>query len=106
MTPAQVDAVIRHAQRCRTAWESRFTSVAAVDSWAAGLRDVADMVDLTLGDPADAATLVGTTLVVDAMSVEMLRDPGIVWTPVHHDVAVMPLRLTAALAAPYLGVRS
>lgn len=104
MNAQQLDAIALHARRCRAAWEHRFAHVGALDSWEALVRDRADLVDLTLADPDHAAQLVGATMVVDSLSVSMMQDPGIIWSPQARDVASLPLQLTAALCAPWLEV--
>lgn len=102
MNKLQLDALARHAQRCHAAWEHRFKSVAALDSWTAHVRDVADMADITIADPEQAAQIVGVTLVIDAVSVQMMREPAFRWHPQHRDSASLPAQLTSALLYPYI----
>lgn len=102
MNAQQLDAITVHAKRCRAAWEHRFAHVGALDSWEAFVRDRADMVEIEVTDLDQVARLVGATLVVDGVSVAMMQDPGIIWTPQARDMASLPLQLTAALCAPWL----
>lgn len=104
MNAQQLDAIALHARRCRAAWEHRFAHVGALDSWEALVRDRADLVEIEVTDTEQVARLVGATMVVDGVSVAMMQDPGIIWTPQARDVASLPLQLTAALVAPWLEV--
>lgn len=102
MTPTEIEPLLRHALACRERWEPRFANVGAVDGWGAYLRDAADLAGWPLAERTNAAGLVLATLLIDTVSVGLMRQHPDRWTPAKRDTATVPLQITAALTAPYL----
>lgn len=106
MSPDAAQVIDAHALRARRILDGDGPRIVAIaDSWEAHLRDLADMVGVTIGDVDQARRVVAGAMIVQSLAAQMFRQRAM--TEDELGAVCKATELTAALAAAWIpGCRS